>query len=59
MCVVHGKTMGPVMEFAVDDLVEARSYGLQNGCKVIATTEAGEPLYFRDKYGLVFHLTGS
>jgi catechol 2,3-dioxygenase-like lactoylglutathione lyase family enzyme len=54
--VERGEQHGPVFEFLVDDVAEAKRQLLSSGCVVVE--EGGSPphCYVRDPYGLVFNI---
>ena len=51
-----GEPMGPVMEYVVPDLAEAKEKLLAAGCKVVRWDGIGKSCYMRDPFGLVFNV---
>ena len=49
-------TLGPVLEFQVDDLADARRLLLDQGCTVVADDPRIPRLYLRDPFGLIFNV---
>jgi predicted enzyme related to lactoylglutathione lyase len=49
--------MGPVFEFSVADVEEAKQQLVANGCAVVAEDESVPRCYIKDPHGLVFNLT--
>jgi predicted enzyme related to lactoylglutathione lyase len=49
-------SLGPVLEFAVDDLVVMKARLLAAGCQVIEENAAIPRCYLRDPFGLIFNL---
>lgn len=49
-------SLGPVLEFLVDDVAEARRDLLNHGCTVIADDPSIPRLYMRDPFGLIFNV---
>jgi catechol 2,3-dioxygenase-like lactoylglutathione lyase family enzyme len=47
---------GPIFEFAVADLEEARTELESQGCTVLRWDGPGKPNYIRDPFGYVFNL---
>lgn len=52
----QGEFMGPIMEFLVPDLEEAKEVLLATGCQVVRWEGKGKPCYMRDPFGFVFNL---
>ena len=48
--------IGVVMELFVDDLDEAKTILLENGCKVIRWEGKGKDCYIEDPFGLKFNI---
>ena len=48
---------GPVFEFCVADVEEAKQQLVANGCTVVAEDASVPRCYIRDPHGLVFNLT--
>lgn len=48
--------LGPVLEFVVDDVSEARRRLLHAGCTVLSEDQAIPRLYVRDPFGVIFNL---
>jgi predicted enzyme related to lactoylglutathione lyase len=55
--VESGVPSGPVFEFEVNDIDEAKARLLQNGCTVVEENPSVPRVYIRDPYGLVFNIT--
>jgi|GEM_PF-910135 len=49
-------SLGPVFEFCVRDVSEARRRLLDQGCVVVCDQPEMQRLYLRDPFGLLFHL---
>ena len=49
-------SLGPVLEFLVPDVAEARREMLDRGCTVIADDPTIPRLYLRDPFGMVYNL---
>jgi catechol 2,3-dioxygenase-like lactoylglutathione lyase family enzyme len=49
-------TLGPVLEFLVADVSEARRELLNKGCTVIADDPSIPRLYLRDPFGMVYNI---
>ena len=47
---------GPVLEFFVDNLEEARDLLLARGCQIIAWKGKGQDCYIRDPFGVIYNL---
>ena len=47
---------GPVLEFYVDDLEEARDHLVKNGCKILRWKGKGQDCYIQDPFGVIFNL---
>ncbi|MBI2845393.1 MAG: hypothetical protein HYX86_02480 [Chloroflexi bacterium] len=47
---------GPVFEFIVADLEEAKGELLAAGCQVVRWEGKGRPCYMRDPFGFTFNL---
>jgi predicted enzyme related to lactoylglutathione lyase len=54
--VSRGRTLGPIMEFQVQDLEKAKEAMLERGCVVIRWEGKGKPCYMQDPFGFVFNL---
>jgi len=52
----EGRTLGPVMEYLVEDLEKAKEELLLQGCTVERWEGKGNPCYIRDPFGFVFNL---
>jgi catechol 2,3-dioxygenase-like lactoylglutathione lyase family enzyme len=52
----NGAPLGPVMEFYVPNVEEARKRLVSQGCTVVRWEGVGEDCYMKDPYGLVFNL---
>jgi hypothetical protein len=52
----QGSLPGPVFEFLVDDVAEARAALIKLGCEVLEDDPAVPRCYLRDPFGLVFNL---
>ncbi len=51
-----GPTMGPIMEYVVENLDAAKEELLRNGCQVIRWDGKGKPCYMRDPFGILFNV---
>ena len=51
-----GAELGPVMEFYVPDVEQARERLVAEGCTVVRWEGAGGDCYIRDPFGLTFNL---
>ncbi|MEK6397380.1 MAG: hypothetical protein V4734_04780 [Terriglobus sp.] len=49
-------SLGPVLEFLVADIAEARRELLDKGCTVIADDPSIPRLYLRDPFGMVYNI---
>lgn len=49
-------SLGPVLEFQVDDVSESRRLLLDQGCTVIADDPTIPRLYLRDPFGLLYNI---
>lgn len=49
-------SLGPVLEFLVADVTEARRELLNKGCTVIADDSSIPRLYLRDPFGMVYNI---
>ena len=49
-------TLGPVLEFKVDDVSDARRSLLDRGCTVLSDQPEIQRLYLRDPFGLIFNI---
>ena len=47
---------GPVLELFVDDLEEARTVLVANGCEVLRWRGKGQDCYIKDPFGVIFNL---
>lgn len=47
---------GPVMELFVDDLEQARSELVKQGCTVLRWKGKGQDCYVRDPFGVIFNV---
>ena len=52
-----GEPNGPVFEFKVDDVNEAKERLLAQGCTLVEENPAIPRCYMRDRFGLVYNLT--
>ncbi len=52
----EGPTMGPIMEFLVEDVEAAKEELLRAGCQVVRWEGRGGCCYMRDPFGFVFNL---
>ncbi len=52
----RGRSLGPIMEFLVEDLEKAKENLLEIGCTVERWEGKGKPCYIRDPFGFVFNL---
>ena len=51
-----GEKTGPVMEFLVPNIEEAKTELVKAGCHVVRWEGVGRPCYLRDPYGLTFNV---
>ena len=47
---------GPVLEFFVEDLEQARDHLVENGCEVLRWRGKGQDCYIQDPFGVIFNL---
>ncbi|MBT3313447.1 MAG: VOC family protein [Anaerolineae bacterium] len=47
---------GPVLEFFVSNLEEARDYLVKNGCKVLRWRGKRQDCYIQDPFGVIYNL---
>jgi predicted enzyme related to lactoylglutathione lyase len=52
----RGESYGPVFEFYVPDLEQAKKKLIENGCRVEAEDPKVPRCYMRDSFGLIFNL---
>lgn len=52
----QGEATGPIMEFLVNELDEARDVLLASGCTVIRWEGKGGCCYIKDPFGFIFNL---
>ena len=55
--VESGPSKGPVFEFRVDDLAQAKQELVDAGCRVVEEDPGIPRCYLRDPFGLVFNLS--
>ena len=51
-----GKSLGPVFEFYVPNLNEAKKMLIENGCQIEVEDPLVPKCYIRDPFGLIFNL---
>jgi len=51
-----GESLGPVFEFYVPNLEEAKKTLTENGCRIEAEDQNVPRCYIRDPFGLIFNL---
>jgi catechol 2,3-dioxygenase-like lactoylglutathione lyase family enzyme len=51
-----GKPYGPVFEFYVPNLEQAKKILIENGCRIEAEDPAVPRCYVRDPFGLIFNI---
>lgn len=56
ICVTTGKKKVTATEFIVEDALKAEKWLIKNGCKIAERYSNGKVRYFKDRYGLLFHL---
>ena len=54
----RGPALGPVLEVTVEDVEEAKSRLVRNGCEIIKDEPDFPRCYIRDPFGLIYNLTG-
>ncbi len=52
----QGTPMGPIMEFVVPDLEQAKTELLAAGCEIVRWGGLGKPCYMKDPFGLIFNV---
>jgi predicted enzyme related to lactoylglutathione lyase len=52
----RGRTLGPIMEFHVEDLEKSKNSLMEKGCTVVRWEGKGYPCYLQDPFGFVFNL---
>jgi len=52
----RGRTLGPIMEFLIEDLEKAKDHLLETGCTIERWEGKNKPCYIRDPFGFVFNL---
>lgn len=50
------ENLGPIMEFVVEDLEEAKKHLVENGCEIVRWKGKGRDCYVRDPFGMVFNV---
>jgi len=50
------ENLGPIMEFVVEDLEEAKRHLVENGCEIVRWKGKGRDCYVRDPFGMVFNV---
>jgi catechol 2,3-dioxygenase-like lactoylglutathione lyase family enzyme len=50
------ENLGPIMEFVVKDLEEAKQHLVENGCEIVRWKGKGRDCYVRDPFGMVFNV---
>ncbi|MCZ8537710.1 VOC family protein [Paenisporosarcina quisquiliarum] len=50
------ENLGPIMEFVVKDLNEAKQHLMENGCEIVRWEGKGRDCYVRDPFGMVFNV---
>jgi catechol 2,3-dioxygenase-like lactoylglutathione lyase family enzyme len=51
-----GPSMGPIMEYVVENLESAKEEMLAAGCQIIRWDGKGKPCYMKDPFGLIFNV---
>lgn len=54
----RGPALGPVLEVSVDDVEEAKSRLVKNGCVIFKDEPDFPRCYVKDPFGLIYNLTG-
>lgn len=53
----RGPALGPVLEVTVEDVEEAKSRLVRNGCEIIKDEPDFPRCYVKDPFGLIYNLT--
>ncbi len=53
----EGPPLGPVLEISVDDVDEARSRLVKNGCEIVKDEPDFPRCYVKDPFGLIYNLS--
>jgi predicted enzyme related to lactoylglutathione lyase len=52
----NGKLSGPIMEFLVSDVQEAKKELLEAGCQIVSWEGEGRRCYMKDPFGFIFNV---
>ena len=56
LCVEQGKEHGPVFDFLVSDMQDAKNRLLAAGCTIMEENPAAPRCYIRDPFGIIFNI---